>query len=78
MIRFAFAGRCSTEDLQDPDASRNWQLTRARALIEPAQGHIVAEYFDIGHSRALPWQRPPAPTNSSKPSAIPDADSTPS
>ncbi|GAA3837213.1 recombinase family protein [Streptomyces chiangmaiensis] len=59
MIRFAFAGRCSTEDLQDPEASRNWQLTRARALIEPAGGQIVTEYFDIGHSRSLPWQRRP-------------------
>ncbi|MFF5010540.1 recombinase family protein [Streptomyces phaeochromogenes] len=59
MIRFAFAGRCSTEDLQDPEASRNWQLTRARALIEPAGGHIVTEYFDVGHSRSLPWQRRP-------------------
>ncbi|MEV6293391.1 recombinase family protein [Streptomyces sp. NPDC051896] len=59
MIHFAFAGRCSTEDLQDPEASRNWQLTRARALIEPAGGQIVAEYFDIGHSRSLPWQRRP-------------------
>lgn len=59
MIRFAFAGRCSTEDLQDPEASRNWQLTRARALIEPAGGQIVTEYFDVGHSRSLPWQRRP-------------------
>ncbi|MGW0816161.1 hypothetical protein ACWD00_23350 [Streptomyces viridiviolaceus] len=59
MIRFAFAGRCSTEDLQDPEASRNRQLTRARALIEPAGGQIVAEYFDVGHSRSLPWQRRP-------------------
>ncbi|MGW7425056.1 recombinase family protein [Streptomyces sp. NPDC054813] len=59
MIRFAFAGRCSTEDLQDPEASRNWQLTRARALIEPAGGNIVTEYFDVGHSRSLPWQRRP-------------------
>jgi DNA invertase Pin-like site-specific DNA recombinase len=59
VIRFAFAGRCSTEDVQDPEASRNWQLTRARALIEPAGGHIVTEYFDIGHSRSLPWQRRP-------------------
>ncbi|MEV8563938.1 recombinase family protein [Streptomyces sp. NPDC051917] len=59
MIRFAFAGRCSTEDLQDPEASRNWQLTRARALIEPAGGQIVAAYFDVGHSRSLPWQRRP-------------------
>ncbi|WPB89905.1 recombinase family protein [Streptomyces malaysiensis] len=57
MIRFAFAGRCSTEDLQDPEASRNWQLTRARALIEPAGGQIVTEYFDVGHSRSLPRQR---------------------
>ncbi|WPB89953.1 recombinase family protein [Streptomyces malaysiensis] len=59
MPRFAFAGRCSTEDLQDPETSRNWQLTRARALIEPAGGEIVAEYFDSGHSRALPWKRRP-------------------
>ncbi|MFF4690502.1 recombinase family protein [Streptomyces sp. NPDC001307] len=59
MIRFAFAGRCSTEDLQDPEASRNWQLTRARALIEPVGGQIVTEYFDVGHSRSLPWQRRP-------------------
>ncbi|KOV68696.1 recombinase family protein, partial [Streptomyces sp. MMG1121] len=27
--------------------------------IEPAGGHIVTEYFDIGHSRSLPWQRRP-------------------
>ncbi|MEV6108527.1 recombinase family protein [Streptomyces sp. NPDC051940] len=59
MTRFAFIGRCSTEDLQDPEASRNWQLTRARTLIEPAGGEVVAEYFDSGHSRALPWKRRP-------------------
>lgn len=59
MTRFAFAGRCSTEDLQDPETSRNWQLTRARTLVEPTGGDIVAEYFDAGHSRALPWQRRP-------------------
>ncbi|MGW3170962.1 hypothetical protein [Streptomyces sp. NPDC001153] len=76
MIRFAFAGRCSTEDLQDPEASRNWQLTRARALIEPADGQIVTEYFDIGHSRPCPGNAAPAPTNSSKPSATRTAGST--
>ncbi|MFI8850979.1 recombinase family protein [Streptomyces sp. NPDC053499] len=59
VTRFAFAGRCSTEDLQDPETSRNWQLTRARALIEPKGGELVAEYFDSGHSRALPWKRRP-------------------
>ncbi|MFK4146587.1 hypothetical protein [Streptomyces sp. NPDC004065] len=40
-------------------SQENWQLTRARALIEPAGGHVVAEYFDVGHSRSLPWQRRP-------------------
>ena len=57
--RFAFKGRVSTEDNQDPEASRNWQLSRSRALIEPAGGIIVAEYFDIGQSRSLPWARRP-------------------
>jgi site-specific DNA recombinase len=57
--RFAFGGRVSTEDNQDPDASRNWQISRSRALIEPVGGIIVAEYFDIGQSRSLPWKRRP-------------------
>src|SRR5712691_5675897 len=57
--RFAFGGRVSTEDNQDPEASRNWQISRSRALIEPAGGIIVAEYFDIGQSRSLPWARRP-------------------
>jgi len=57
--RFAFYGRVSTEDQQDPEASRNWQLSRSRALIEPAGGKIVAEYFDVGLSRSLPWKRRP-------------------
>ncbi len=56
---FAFYGRVSTEDQQDPQASYDWQVTRARQLIEPKGGVIVAEYFDIAHSRALPWQRRP-------------------
>lgn len=59
MIRFAFEGRCSTEDQQDPESSRAWQKTRAKALIEPHGGEIVAEYFDAGQSRAVPWQRRP-------------------
>jgi hypothetical protein len=47
MINLAFYGRVSTEDNQDPEASRQWQLTRSRALIEPRGGVIVAEYFDV-------------------------------
>ncbi|MEX5637359.1 recombinase family protein [Parafrankia sp. FMc2] len=59
MIRFAFEGRCSTEDQQDPESSRSWQKTRAKALIEPHGGQIVTEYFDAGQSRSIPWQRRP-------------------
>ncbi|WP_236567267.1 recombinase family protein [Nocardia sp. CY41] len=59
MIRFAFAGRVSTEDQQDPEASRNWQLGRANALVGQ-HGQIVAEFFDIGQSRSIPWKRRPA------------------
>jgi DNA invertase Pin-like site-specific DNA recombinase len=61
-LRFAFYGRVSTEDNQDPVASRNWQLTRAKALIEPRGGLIAAEYFDIGDSRSTPWWRRPCAT----------------
>jgi site-specific DNA recombinase len=58
-MRFAFAGRVSTEDQQDPTSSRGWQISRARSLIEPHGGVIVAEFFDVGLSRALPWKRRP-------------------
>ncbi|MFC5814148.1 recombinase family protein [Nonomuraea harbinensis] len=59
MIPFAFWGRVSTEDNQDPASSRNWQLSRSRALIEPRGGVIVAEFFDIDKSRSIPPQRRP-------------------
>lgn len=59
MTSFAFYGRVSTEDQQDPKSSKDWQLSRARALIEPAGGVIVEEFFDIGQSRSLPWKRRP-------------------
>lgn len=59
MNRIAFYGRVSTEDQQDPEASRGWQLSRARQLVEPAGHRIVAEFFDVGTSRSLPWKRRP-------------------
>jgi site-specific DNA recombinase len=58
-MKFAFYGRVSTEDQQDPEASRAWQLARATALIEPAGGEIIREFFDVGLSRSLPWKRRP-------------------
>lgn len=59
MISFAFYGRVSTEDQQDPEASKAWQLHRSRQLIDAHGGVVVAEYFDIGQSRSLPWKRRP-------------------
>ena len=58
-MNFAFYGRVSTEDQQDPEASRGWQIARARQLVEPLGGVIVAKFFDIGLSRSLPWKRRP-------------------
>jgi site-specific DNA recombinase len=58
-MNFAFYGRVSTEDQQDPEASRGWQIARARQLVEPLAGVIVSEFFDIGLSRSLPWKRRP-------------------
>jgi DNA invertase Pin-like site-specific DNA recombinase len=58
-MRFAFYGRVSTEDQQDPASSKGWQLSRAKALIEPHSGEVVREFFDIGQSRSLPWKRRP-------------------
>ena len=55
--RLAFYGRCSTEDNQDPRTSHAWQLGEAARFVEPLGGEIVAEYFDIGESRSLPWER---------------------
>jgi DNA invertase Pin-like site-specific DNA recombinase len=61
IMRFAFYGRVSTEDQQDPEASRNWQLGRAKALVDK-HGEIVAQYFDVGQSRSIPWKRRPEAT----------------
>jgi site-specific DNA recombinase len=56
---FAFYGRVSTEDQQDPTSSRAWQLRRSHELIDPHGGQIVAEFFDVGQSRSIPWRRRP-------------------
>ena len=53
----AFYGRCSTEDNQDPETSLGWQLGNASKFVEPLGGVVVAEYFDVGQSRSVPWDR---------------------
>jgi len=57
-LRFAFYGRVSTEDWQDPVTSRARQRDQAAALVA-GHGRIVAEFFDTGYSRTLPWVRRP-------------------
>ncbi|GAB3441284.1 recombinase family protein [Actinophytocola sediminis] len=57
--QLAFFGRCSTEDNQDPTTSRAWQIANARNVVEPRGGEIIAEFFDIGYSRSVPWERRP-------------------
>jgi site-specific DNA recombinase len=56
--RFAFYGRVSTEDWQDPVTSRARQRDQAAALVA-GHGVIVAEFFDAGESRTLAWARRP-------------------
>jgi hypothetical protein len=51
-LRFAFYGRVSTEDWQDPVTSRARQREQAEALVR-GHGHIVAEFFDEGESRSV-------------------------
>ena len=53
----AFYGRCSTEDNQDPETSRAWQVANAGKFVGPLGGIVAAEYFDIGQSRSVPWDR---------------------
>ena len=57
-LRFAFYGRVSTEDWQDPVMSRARQREQAEALVR-GHGAIVAEFFDEGESRSVAWGRRP-------------------
>jgi site-specific DNA recombinase len=57
-LRFAFYGRVSTEDWQDPVTSRARQLAQAVMLVA-GRGVIVAEFFDTGQSRVPAWPRRP-------------------
>ncbi len=73
-LRFAFYGRVSTEDYQDPVTSRARQRDQAAALVA-GFGLIVVEFFDVGivanclgrAARRLPrcWRRWPTQTAAS-------------
>jgi hypothetical protein len=57
-LRFAFYGRMSTKEFQDRLSSARWQRDFAEDVID-GKGAIVAEYFDVGCSRRLPWPMRP-------------------
>jgi DNA invertase Pin-like site-specific DNA recombinase len=57
-LRFAFYGRVSTEDWQDPESSLARQLAQAEALVR-GHGRIVANFSDVGESRTVAWGRRP-------------------
>ncbi len=57
-LRFAFYGRVSTEDWQDPVTSLARQYEQAQALVR-GHGVIAAEFFDAGQSRTVAWGRRP-------------------
>jgi DNA invertase Pin-like site-specific DNA recombinase len=57
-LRFAFYGRVSTEEYQDQASSARWQLDFANELVA-GRGRIVAQFFDTGYSRRLPWPERP-------------------
>ena len=58
LLRFAFYGRVSTEDWQDPESSRARQLQQA-VMLTAGRGVIAAEFFDAGQSRVLSSARRP-------------------
>ena len=70
-LRFAFYGRVSTEDWQDPVTSRARQRDQAAALVA-RHGRIVAEFFDVGYSRTLAWARRPQAAAAAAALADPD------
>jgi DNA invertase Pin-like site-specific DNA recombinase len=50
-MRFAFYGRVSTDDAQDPSLSIPRQLGACEHAIRPSAGEVVAHYWDIESGR---------------------------
>jgi hypothetical protein len=76
-LRFAFYGRVSTQDYQDPVSSRRWQFDFATELVA-GRGRVVAHFFDIGYSREVAWTGRPEATQLRPRSPTRTAASTPS
>ena len=54
---FAFYGRVSTEDAQDPSLSIPRQLAACRRVLEAAGGEVVVTYWDVESGRRALEQR---------------------
>jgi site-specific DNA recombinase len=50
-MRFAFLGRTSDEDAQDPSLSIPRQLVSCQTIVQPLGGTIVAHYWDVESGR---------------------------
>jgi site-specific DNA recombinase len=72
-LRFAFYGRISTSGYQDEASSRQWQYDNA-ARLTAGHGSVVAEYFDTGYSRSLPWHQRPAAAQLLRDASAPNRD----
>lgn len=57
-LRFAFYGRTSTVEFQDPVTSRAWQREMADSVISD-RGRVTCEFFDVGCPRRIAWPRRP-------------------
>ncbi|WP_052684912.1 recombinase family protein [Lentzea aerocolonigenes] len=57
-VRFAFYGRMSTSEFQDPRTSRAWQRAISDELIDGI-GMVAVEFFDVGRSRRWSWSDRP-------------------
>src|SRR5262245_35426093 len=51
LMQFAFYGRVSTEDAQDPSLSLPRQLAACEQIVRQAGGEIAACYWDIESGR---------------------------
>jgi site-specific DNA recombinase len=52
-MRFAFYGRVSTEDNQDPTLSLPRQLANCERAVKEANGQIVAHFYDVESAMSL-------------------------
>ena len=57
-MRLAFYGRTSTAEFQDPVTSRALQRELAATLVA-GHGRVTAEFFDVGVSCRVAWERRP-------------------